>query len=132
MHTPSPDSATPTTDRVGRGRCSRLPPKLQEDAAKRVARLSLIAAAVLKDPASYIPPRKYPVIHHAALESCDARDGLKDGLLDNPTKCAFDQRAHPTAQSSCGPQSPAKDRSVDGGNGKAITSDGDVLTARRL
>ena len=32
-----------------------------------------------KDPASYIPPAKHPVIHQAALDACDARDGLKDG-----------------------------------------------------
>ena len=45
---------------------------------------------MLKDPASYIPPAKYPVIHQAALDACDARDGLKDGLIDDPTACTFD------------------------------------------
>jgi feruloyl esterase len=58
--------------------------------ANRTAISLWIAAAVLKDPASYIPPSKYPIIHQAALASCDARDGLKDGLIDDPTKCAFD------------------------------------------
>jgi feruloyl esterase len=47
---------------------------------------------VLKDPASYIPPSKYPMIHQAALAACDARDGLKDGLIDDPTKCDFDPK----------------------------------------
>ena len=51
-----------------------------------------IAHAVLKDPASYIPPSKYPMIHQAALAACDAHDGLKDGLIDDPTKCAFDPK----------------------------------------
>jgi feruloyl esterase len=51
-----------------------------------------IADAVLKDPKSYIPPVKYPVIHKAAIEACDARDGLKDGLIDDPTKCGFDPK----------------------------------------
>src|SRR5579862_242243 len=58
--------------------------------ANRTAISLWIAHAVLKDPASYIPPAKYPVIHEAALIACDARDGLKDGLIDDPTKCAFD------------------------------------------
>ena len=47
---------------------------------------------MLKDPASYIPPSKYPVIHQAALAACDARDGLKDGLIDDPTTCDFDPK----------------------------------------
>ncbi len=49
-----------------------------------------IAHAVLKDPASYIPPAKYPVIHQAALAACDGVDGVKDGLIDDPRRCRFD------------------------------------------
>lgn len=49
-----------------------------------------IAHAVLKDPASYIPPAKYPLVHKAALDACDAEDGLKDGLISDPAKCSFD------------------------------------------
>ena len=49
-----------------------------------------IAQAVHKDPASYIPPEKYPVIHNAALAACDALDGVKDGLIENPRACHFD------------------------------------------
>jgi feruloyl esterase len=49
-----------------------------------------IAHALLKDPAAYVPPSKYPLIHRAVLESCDAVDGLKDGLIDDPTRCKFD------------------------------------------
>jgi feruloyl esterase len=51
-----------------------------------------IAHAVLKNPSSYIPPSKYPIIHEAALAACDSRDGLKDRLIDDPTKCAFDPK----------------------------------------
>jgi feruloyl esterase len=40
--------------------------------ANRTAISLWIAHAVLKDPASYIPPAKYPVIHEAALNACDA------------------------------------------------------------
>jgi feruloyl esterase len=60
------------------------------DPANRTALAMWITHAVLKDPASYIPPTKYPIIHQAALAACDALDGLKDGLIDDPTKCSFD------------------------------------------
>src|SRR6185369_4628733 len=58
--------------------------------ANRTAISLWIADAVLKDPASYIPPGKYSTIHQAAIAACDERDGLKDGLIDDPTKCGFD------------------------------------------
>jgi feruloyl esterase len=58
--------------------------------ANRTAISLWIADAVLKDPSSYIPPAKYPVIHDAAIAACDNRDGLKDGLIDDPSKCNFD------------------------------------------
>jgi feruloyl esterase len=48
------------------------------------------AQVVHKDEASYIPPAKYAVLHAAVLEACDALDGVKDGVLENPIKCKFD------------------------------------------
>ena len=39
---------------------------------------------------SYIPPEKYPAIHRAALDACDTFDGVKDGLIEDPTECRFD------------------------------------------
>jgi feruloyl esterase len=60
------------------------------DPANRTTLSLWIAFAVLKDPASYIPPAKYPIIHRAAVAACDALDGLKDGLISDPTKCTFD------------------------------------------
>jgi feruloyl esterase len=39
---------------------------------------------------SYIPPAKYAALHTAALEACDALDGVKDGVIEDPTKCHFD------------------------------------------
>ena len=50
------------------------------------------AAVVHRDEASYIPPAKYAVLHDAVLEACDALDGVKDGVLENPTKCHFDPK----------------------------------------
>jgi feruloyl esterase len=60
--------------------------------ANRTAISLWIADAVLKDPASYIPPAKYPIIHQAAINACDNKDGLKDGLIDDPRKCDFDPK----------------------------------------
>lgn len=51
-----------------------------------------IAQAMHMDEASYIPPAKYPFVHGAVLEACDASDGVKDGILENPTRCKFDPK----------------------------------------
>jgi len=45
--------------------------------------------AVLAKPGSYIPPTKLPAISHAVLAACDARDGVKDGILNDPRQCHF-------------------------------------------
>ena len=52
-----------------------------------------VTEAVHKDQASYVPPEKYPAIHKAVMEACDALDGLKDGLIGDPTRCHFDPKA---------------------------------------
>ena len=49
-----------------------------------------VTQAALKNPASRIPPEKYPVLHQAALDACDARDGVKDGIISDPPHCKFD------------------------------------------
>ena len=46
--------------------------------------------AMLKDKASFIPEEKHRVIHQAVLDACDKLDGVKDGLIENPTRCRFD------------------------------------------
>ncbi len=46
--------------------------------------------ATHKDAASFIPPAKYPVLHRAALDACDALDGLKDGIIGDVAHCSFD------------------------------------------
>jgi feruloyl esterase len=46
--------------------------------------------ALLDDSASTIPPAKLPAIQKAAVERCDALDGVKDGLIEDPRACHFD------------------------------------------
>jgi feruloyl esterase len=48
------------------------------------------AAITHKDEAGYIPPAKYAALHKAALDRCDVNDGVKDGVIEDPTRCRFD------------------------------------------
>jgi feruloyl esterase len=52
-----------------------------------------VAAATLKDPASFIPREKYAHINRAVLSACDARDGVTDGVLEDPRRCDFDPKS---------------------------------------
>ena len=45
---------------------------------------------VNREPAAVIPPTKYPMIHNAVLAACDALDGVKDGVIEDPARCHFD------------------------------------------
>ena len=45
-----------------------------------------------RSPDAMIPPAKYPMIHAAVMKECDALDGLKDGLIENPRACHFDPK----------------------------------------
>ena len=57
---------------------------------------NLLTAAVHRcpgsypQPASYIPASKLPAISSAVLGSCDASDGVKDGIPERPSPCHFD------------------------------------------
>ena len=46
--------------------------------------------ATLGDSAGYISAAKLPAIQNAALAACDANDGVKDGVIEDPTSCRFD------------------------------------------
>ena len=41
----------------------------------------------------YLPAAKLPAIQAAALAACDALDGVKDGVIENPSQCRFDPSA---------------------------------------
>jgi feruloyl esterase len=49
--------------------------------------------AARADPASDIPAAKAQALHRAELAACDALDGVKDGLLEDPTRCKLDPKA---------------------------------------
>jgi feruloyl esterase len=51
-----------------------------------------VPKAVHEEEAGYIPPAKYPLIHRAVLDACDVLDGVKDGVLEDPTRCHFDPK----------------------------------------
>ncbi len=51
---------------------------------------ALRMAQALKDEAARIPAAKAQLLHKAVVEACDATDGVKDGLIEDPTKCKFD------------------------------------------
>jgi hypothetical protein len=40
--------------------------------------------------AAPIPPAKLPAINDAVIAACDADDGLVDGVISDPARCAFD------------------------------------------
>lgn len=48
------------------------------------------AQAMTRNPSGKIPPEKFAVLHQAALDACDANDGVKDGIISEPTRCKFD------------------------------------------
>ncbi len=43
-----------------------------------------------KDPGNFVPEDKLKVLHAAVLAQCDALDGVKDGVIENPLSCDFD------------------------------------------
>ena len=49
-----------------------------------------IAQALDRTPGSRLPAEKFTMIQAAAVAACDASDGLKDGVIDDPRQCSFD------------------------------------------
>ncbi len=50
------------------------------------------AQANHKDQPGNLPTAKLVVLHDAVLRACDALDGVKDGVLEDPGRCKFDPR----------------------------------------
>ncbi len=49
-----------------------------------------ISQALHKDRASFLPESKLQLINDAVIAACDAQDGVRDHILEDPRKCAFD------------------------------------------
>ena len=46
--------------------------------------------AMLDDPASFVPPQKLRALGDAVNDACDLKDGVEDGVLQDPRTCDFD------------------------------------------
>jgi feruloyl esterase len=55
----------------------------------RAAQAVRIEQSLAAEGARLLQPDRQ-LLHRAALDACDAQDGLKDGLIDNPARCRFD------------------------------------------
>ncbi|MET0659050.1 MAG: tannase/feruloyl esterase family alpha/beta hydrolase [Steroidobacteraceae bacterium] len=55
-----------------------------------IPRNAWAARIVTADPRNALSPAKLRLLHRAALEQCDANDGLKDDLISEPMQCRFD------------------------------------------
>jgi feruloyl esterase len=53
------------------------------------SRLAVSVPAV-RDPAAAVPAPQLALVTRAVLDACDARDGVKDGFLNDPRGCTFD------------------------------------------
>jgi feruloyl esterase len=93
-----------------------------------------VSQKVNKNADGVIPPSKLTMLHNAVLEACDALDGVKDGVIENPMKCKFDY-AQLTCKNGDGPEclTPGQVESA-----KALTSplvnpaNGKVIEERHL
>jgi feruloyl esterase len=56
----------------------------------RAAQAVRVMKALDKNEAARLSPPQTQLLHRAAIESCDALDGAKDGLIADPARCEFD------------------------------------------
>ena len=59
----------------------------------RAAQAVRVAQALEKNPAGRLLQPERQLLHRAVVAACDALDGVKDGLIENPTRCTFDPAA---------------------------------------
>ena len=61
------------------------------DWSGRSAQAVRVAQALQKEEAR-LTPAKQQTLHAAVVQACDALDGVKDGLIENPLACKFDPK----------------------------------------
>jgi tannase/feruloyl esterase len=74
------------------------------DWTSRAAQAVRIAQRLEKNDAARLLPTHRERLHRAVLDACDANDDVKDGLLENPSRCTFDPdslRCNGSDDSSC-------------------------------
>jgi feruloyl esterase len=59
----------------------------------RAAQAVRIAQLTDKNDAARLSAADAQLLHAAVLDACDALDGVKDGVIENPTRCTFDPTA---------------------------------------
>lgn len=47
---------------------------------------------MLREPARILPPNKVKLLATAVVAACDAKDGVKDGIISDPQACRFDPK----------------------------------------
>lgn len=60
------------------------------DWTSRATQAVRVAKFLEATPAGQLTPQATQLVHRAALDACDRLDGVEDGLLENPARCAFD------------------------------------------
>lgn len=56
----------------------------------RAAQAVRVVKVLEKNESARLSQTQTQLLHRAVVQTCDALDGLKDGLIDDPTRCMFD------------------------------------------
>lgn len=54
---------------------------------------TVVRDQIFKAPGAAIPPDLMKIVHEAVLSACDARDGLKDGVVTDPRRCSWNPKS---------------------------------------
>ncbi|HEU0120933.1 MAG TPA: tannase/feruloyl esterase family alpha/beta hydrolase [Bryobacteraceae bacterium] len=55
-----------------------------------MANAAFLSSLTMRDAEFYIPSTKLPAIQAATVAACDKKDGVEDGVVENPAACGFD------------------------------------------